>query len=314
MNILVTNPGKRIYFIEFLIDLKKRYKNINIHVSDCSPSLPTMNIKKVKSHLISEVRSGKKKYRKKIYQIAKNNKINLILPLTDHDILILASLKNNLKKISCEVAVPNLELTRILHNKKHSFSFCKKNKILMPQLYGKSEIKNLRNNQYLVEKEITGSASKNIRFLKNNKKLKIKKNFIYQKYIKGTELHFDILNDFKGKYLASCVKKKIFMKNGETDAAKTLINKKFSNIAKEISLKLKHEGNLDCDAILDNKGKVFFIDFNPRFGGGYPFTHLSGINFLEILINILQKKRIKIYKPSSIKCFKSIGIFGVNEK
>ena len=38
----------------------------------------------------------------------------------------------------------------------------------MPQLYGKSEIKNL-NNQYLVEKEITGSASKNIRFLKKKK-------------------------------------------------------------------------------------------------------------------------------------------------
>ena len=36
----------------------------------------------------------------------------------------------------------------------------------------------------------------------------------------------------------------------------------------------------------DSKGKIYFIDFNPRFGGGYPITHLSGFNYLSALLNM----------------------------
>ena len=50
MNILVTNPGRRIYFINFLLELKKKYKSINIHISDCDKQLPTMTLKNVKNH------------------------------------------------------------------------------------------------------------------------------------------------------------------------------------------------------------------------------------------------------------------------
>ena len=104
------------------------------------------------------------------------------------------------------------------------------------------------------------------------------------------------------------------MRQGETDAAETVFAKKFFKIAKFISKNIKHHGNLDCDAIVDKNGKVFFIDFNPRFGGGYPFTHLSGINFLEILINLIQNKKIKKYKTKKIVCYKSINITKTNEK
>ena len=138
--------------------------------------------------------------------------------------------------------------------------------------------------------------------------LKLEKILFTRNILKEIELHFDILNDFDGKYLTSCIKRKISMRQGETDAAETLFDKKFFKKFKFISKNIKHHGNLDCDAIVDKNGKVFFIDFNPRFGGGYPFTHLSGINFLEILINLIQNKKIKKYKTKKIVCYKSINI------
>ena len=32
------------------------------------------------------------------------------------------------------------------------------------------------------------------------------------------------------------------------------------------------------------ENKIVFIEVNPRFGGGYPLTFLSGANFAEYLI------------------------------
>ena len=49
------------------------------------------------------------------------------------------------------------------------------------------------------------------------------------------------------------------MRQGETDAAETLFDKKFFKIAKFISKNIKHHGNLDCDAIVDKNGKVFLL-------------------------------------------------------
>ena len=41
---------------------------------------------------------------------------------------------------------------------------------------------------------------------------------------------------------------------------------------------------MDCDVIKDKKGKLYLIDLNPRFGGGYPATHISGMNFLKYIL------------------------------
>tara|TARA_E500000178_G_scaffold331780_1_gene364981 strand:+ start:831 stop:1766 length:936 start_codon:yes stop_codon:yes gene_type:complete len=311
MNILITNPGRRIYFIKFLLDIKKKYKKLKIHTSDCNIFLPTMNIQNIKTHLVPKVKDSKQKYKASIVNIVKKNKIQLILPVTDYDILILASLKKRFKRLGCEIAVPSIEVTRILHNKYKTYLFCKKNNISSPELPKSKNIKKLNKNSSLIEKEMSGSASKNIKVLKKKSKFKIKKNFIYQKFIHGKEIHFDILNDFEGKYITSCVKEKIAIKNGETDIAQIIKKREYTNLAKQISQKIRHQGNLDCDAIVDKKGKVHFLDFNPRFGGGYPFTHLSGMNFIEILINLVNGKRTSIKEPKQTTSAKTLGILNI---
>ena len=84
------------------------------------------------------------------------------------------------------------------------------------------------------------------------------------------------------------------MRAGETDVAMIVNKKKYLNLAKYISSKTKHIGNLDCDAIEDKKN-IYFFDFNLRFGGGYAFTHLAGYNYLKSLIFLMKgKKKIKL--------------------
>ena len=59
---------------------------------------------------------------------------------------------------------------------------------------------------------------------------------------------------------------------------------------------MRHIGILDID-FLFNGSKILILDLNPRIGGGYPFTHEAGFNYLEEILNwVFQKKKKIIIK------------------
>mgnify|MGYP000788059025 CR=1 FL=1 len=65
-------------------------------------------------------------------------------------------------------------------------------------------------------------------------------------------------------------------------------------------------GPLDIDLIEQN-GKLYVLEINPRFGGGYPHAYECGVNFPEYILKNAtdgkNTKRIFEYQPG-IKCMK----------
>jgi len=299
MNILLTNIGRRVYFVKYILDLKKKYKNLKLYLADNNLNASAFSYKETFKYKIPKISEGENKYIKAIYKIVNNKKINLIIPVTNYDLNILSLYKKKFKLKNCDILISDNKLIKKLLDKELCYSFCKKNNILVPKIYKKfNEIKNKK--KLYIKKFKYGNASVGNALLQKIRREDFnKKNYLIQDFIHGKELHFDILNDFKGNYLSSCVKEKIKMRYGETDEAKVLDNKNFIYLAKKISKIFKHVGNLDCDAIIDKSGNVNFLDFNPRFGGGYPFTHLSGFNFIKAILDLIKKN--KIYFPNSPK-------------
>jgi carbamoyl-phosphate synthase large subunit len=124
---------------------------------------------------------------------------------------------------------------------------------------------------------------------------------LIQEKIPGKEYGMDILNDFNGNYVGTFVREKVFMRSGETDKAISVIDNKFENIGKIIGENLKHIGNLDCD-VFEHDGQLFVLELNPRFGGGYPFSHEAGINTAAIYVEWLKGNKdishlLNKYKP-----------------
>ena len=315
MNVLITNIGRRSYFVNYFLDLKKKFKKLNIHLADNTFFLAGMQSKKVYKHRIPKISEGENKYIIKILKIVKKKKIKLIIPVTNFDLNILSKNKEKLKKLNCQTLISDNQLIKNLIDKKKCYDLCVQKKILSPKVF--SNLKDLRKSKknIFVRKKRFGHAGEGFKIIRKiDNKIFKDKTYIVQNYIKGREIHIDILNDFDGNYVASCAKEKLSIKFGETQSAKTLINNKINLLAKEISKKLGHIGNLDCDAIIDKKNNVYFIDFNPRFGGGYPFTHLAGLNFIEATINLLiKKKNFKIKKtPRKILAAKGISIESLN--
>jgi len=106
---------------------------------------------------------------------------------------------------------------------------------------------------------------------------------LIQEKLSGQEYGLDVINDLQGNYIATFVKKKIAMRSGETDVAMTVADRDLDALGQAIAQKLRHIANLDMDVFLTEKGE-YILDMNPRFGGGYPFSHLAGANLPGAII------------------------------
>ena len=110
---------------------------------------------------------------------------------------------------------------------------------------------------------------------------------LIQEKMNGHEFGMDIVNDFEGNYIGTFVRKKLNMRSGETDKAISVIDSKFEELGKVISQNLKHVGNLDCDVFVSDD-KLYTLELNPRFGGGYPFSHEAGVDTTAMYIEWLK--------------------------
>jgi len=106
---------------------------------------------------------------------------------------------------------------------------------------------------------------------------------LIQKRLCGQEYGLDIVNDLEGHYVCTFVKRKLAMRARRNGSRNYYRSDWLEGIGGVIGRKLGHIGVLDCDAIVI-RDKCYVLDMNPRFGGGYPFSHIAGANLPAALL------------------------------
>lgn len=128
-------------------------------------------------------------------------------------------------------------------------------------------------------------------YLKYESDENLNESVIIQEKLNGQEYGLDVINDLNKGYKNTIVKIKHAMRSGETDCSETVSNSDIKEIGLILSEKLGHIGNLDVDVFLvDNKPYV--LEMNARFGGGYPFSHIAGVNLPLAIINWVKEKEV----------------------
>jgi carbamoyl-phosphate synthase large subunit len=134
--------------------------------------------------------------------------------------------------------------------------------------------------------------------------------FLVQELLEGDEYGVDVLNDLEGTVLAVTVKRKLAMRSGETDKSVTAKVPEILELGRRTARALGHVGNLDMDVFLTPKGPAI-LELNPRFGGGYPGSHVAGARyprkFLDSLLARPPKGSLDDYEEG-VYCFKGIGL------
>src|SRR6056300_781077 len=132
MNILLTNSGRRTYIVEYLFKLKDTYdKKINVYVSDTTSNVASFWVDKRSRQFINpRVDNNKKYYLEVLFEKCLIHKIDLIIPLMDFELHLLAKNKKKFKEIGTTIIVSEYHTVMNCLNKKKCYSFCSSNDIL----------------------------------------------------------------------------------------------------------------------------------------------------------------------------------------
>lgn len=313
MNILITSVGRRSYMVKF-------FKNaLNgkglVHVSNSSDITPAFQVadRSIVTPLIYD-----DNYIPFLLKYCKKNQIDILISLFDIDLYVLASHKEDFSKIETKVIVSDPSFIKTCNDKWLTYHYLKENNFNVPATYLelKDAIQDIRSDVIhypVVVKPRWGMGSLSIYIANNEEELKVfykkikneiqnsyicyesqndlEHSVMIQEFISGQEYGLDIINDLDGTYQNTIVRKKYAMRAGETDCAEIVENKSLKDLGKRLGNITGHIANLDVDVLCD-ENNVFILEMNARFGGGYPFSHIAGVDLPLAIVKWCQGEEI----------------------
>lgn len=311
MNILFTCAGRRRYLLKYFKEVIG--ESGKIVATDMQLSAPALTAADVKIQVPGVYADD---YIPTTLNICKEYQIDVLISLNDLELPILSARKAEFEALGTTVVVSDPYVIDICFDKKRTAEYIESLGLNTPKTYTNYDeavaaIKAGKLKFPLILKPRWGSGSIGLEFVDDIEELEIvykldKKKvsksilanastdddfLLIQEVIKGPEYGLDIVNDLQGNHRGVSVKQKLAMRSGETDKAITVDNAVIREIGATIGHKLRHIGNLDCD-ILEKDGKFYVLELNPRFGGGYPFSHEAGVNIPKAIVEWAQGRDV----------------------
>lgn len=313
MNILLTSAGRRSYLVNYF---KEALGGSGLVHCANSSNLSTAFLyadKTVVTPLIYD-----DNYIPFLLDYCKENNIGAVISLFDVDLMMLAKHKALFESRGIRVIVANEEAIDICNDKWHTYEFCKKEGIATPETYlslesAKEALATGKVSYPLYVKPRWGMGSLSVFCAENMQELELfyekakreiknsylkyesaidtEKCVLIQQSLDGQEYGIDVINDLEGNYRNTIIRQKYAMRSGETDAAIITENPAITEIGRKISEKLCHPANLDADVFLVGD-TPYLLELNARFGGGYPFSHVAGVNVPKAIISWLEGEEV----------------------
>lgn len=303
MNIFFTCAGRRTYLLQYF---KEQLDGDGLIVGgDMQLSAPALSAADISVELPAVYAEN---YVTTLLTVCREYNVELLISLNDLELPILAANKQLFQAIGVNVVVSSPEVIDTCFDKVKTAGFIESLGLEAPKTYDdlSTAIKAIDNNELafpIMLKPRWGSGSIGLEVVYSREELdiayrllqtKVKRSILanashgthyimIQQFIKGKEYGLDIMNDLQGNHMAVSVKQKLAMRAGETDKAITIDNPILQEMGSSIGKNLKHIGNLDCD-ILEEEGKYYVLELNPRFGGGFPFSYEAGVNLPGAII------------------------------
>lgn len=296
MNILVTNIGRRGYLIDFI----KNNSNFigKVYASDCDITASGLYGNCDEYFILTRPVDNPEKYIGQLIELCKRKNIKIVIPVIDPEIYILAKYKNKFHQEGIFLVVSDEEVLETCYNKIIMNTFLEKYHFAVTRTYRSIaefktayEKKNIEFPVFI--KPIYGSGSVDAFKINTMKELEVlfKKDMLIQEFLVGEEYGVDIFNNHNKEPVRIIIKRKLSMRSGETDKAISVYDEEIKAEAIKLAKLLGHFGPLDCD-VIKTKDKAYIIDLNPRLGGGYPATHMTGIDFTELILKLYNNEPI----------------------
>ena len=291
-SVLITSIGRRGYLAEYFADI---FGHDYVFVGDSDEQAPGMHAGFQALQLLGVDSPG---YVDHLRATVRANGIRLVLSLHDHEVAVL-SREREVIGPDCVVLGMPTEKWGIGLDKLETYRLLEKSGLSVPRTFA---VEAHTANEFLrrtgfplpvILKPRFGSASIGVSRIASLEQVadyfasQPVGEILVQEFILGDEYGLDIVSDLQGRYLGTLARRKIRMLHGETDAAVTVDAAQFRELSQALAEATGHIGPVDADVLVDAEGRQYVVDLNPRFGGGYPFSHIAGANVPRVLHGLL---------------------------
>lgn len=290
-NILFTSIGRRVslvqHFRKMLSGLGLEGKLIG---ADMLLSAPTMHVVDKKYRVC---RVTGEDYIPHLLDICEKEDIDLLIPLIDTELLILAENKERFKEVGTTALISDPDVIRITMDKYNTHEFLTENGFDAPEVINLDEALNRDDIEYpLLMKPARGSAGIGATKIERKEDLKFFKdkitNPILEEYLDGYEHTLDILVDFDGKVRCVVPRKRLEVRAGEVSKGMTVKDKGIIMAGKRVVEALKVAlGPITVQGFLTGDGSFKLTEINPRFGGGHPLAIAAGADYPRWIIEMM---------------------------
>lgn len=298
MNVLLTSAGRRNYLVSYF--RQALHGKGQVFAADSDPTAPALEHA---DRAFVVPKFSDKGYFDFLGELCGRYDVGLLISLNDLELPLLAREKARFEDLGVTVAISRPELVDACLDKWATFKMLSEVRIDTPLTFN-----SLANALDALERGILrfpvivkprwGTGSIGIEVVRSREELEwaykllvrklnntiladisrrdIEHAILIQEFVKGTEYGLDVINDLTGEYVCTFVKKKLAMRAGETDKAVTVDFPELEALGRRLAHLSKHVAIMDCDVLVTPDGRVTVLELNPRFGGGYPFSHVAG--------------------------------------
>lgn len=229
-----------------------------------------------------------------LLEICQMEKVDVLVPLFEPEFPILDEQRQDFLDIGTFVLLSNKNALQICSDKFNTYKFFNENGIKTPATWLASTLSGDVSFPLFVKPSFgmgSQGAKKVLSSLELDSALQYSEDMIVQQYISGTEYTLDVLCDFEGRALSVVPRERLEVRSGEVSKGKTVDRPDLIQQAVYIVEKLGGIGPLTLQC-MDTGSEVYWIEINPRFGGGVPLAIQAGVDYPNLLYRLNQGERI----------------------
>lgn len=290
MKILFTSVGRRVELMQAFRKAGDRCgENLEILGADITTTAPALKFVN-KSVLVPRINDPE--YIPFLKQLCKEEKVDALIPTIDTDLLLLA--KNRDEFGHTKVFISSSDKVKICRDKRLTADYFESLGLRSP--HPVNDVDDYHSSFPAFIKPKDGSSSIDAYKASNETDLKELAtrvpDYIIQPFVTGVEYTVDIFCDWYGNPVFITPRIRLAVRGGEVLKTEISQDETIISDMQKLCADFKPRGQITVQLIKNERGENWYIEINPRFGGGAPLSIKAGADSAEAVIKILRGEKL----------------------
>lgn len=296
MKILFTGVGRRIELLQaFRNAALVLNKELKIYGADMAWTAPALTYCDYTRKVVAMKDPG---YIQNLLDICEADHIDLLIPTIDTDLLVLSENKEKFEAIGTRVMISAPDKIRICRDKNNTSQFFVDCGLHAPMPV--NDWKEYKSGFPAFIKPKDGSSSINAFKVENEEELEVYagqvEDYIVQPFVNGHEYTTDIFCNWDGEPISIVPRERLQVRAGEVLKTRICMDPVMIEECKNLCTAFKPCGPMTVQLIRDAAGIDWFIEINPRYGGGAPLSMKAGARSAEAILRLMDREEVEEQK------------------